>query len=98
MTDQPNLFGLVLAGGRSVRMGRDKGSIVYHGVDQRSYCHQLLTPYCQKVFISCRKDQSSLLSPGQLPVFDLEKDLGPAGGLLSAHQFNPSVSWIVLAC
>ncbi|MEJ2005277.1 MAG: NTP transferase domain-containing protein, partial [Cyclobacteriaceae bacterium] len=51
---RPVVKGLVLAGGQSVRMGRDKGSIDYHGMPQREYAAGLLSKVCKEVLISAR--------------------------------------------
>ena len=53
------LNGLVLAGGKSLRMGYDKSSIEWHGKEQRYYMADLLKQYCDEVFISCRADQQN---------------------------------------
>jgi molybdopterin-guanine dinucleotide biosynthesis protein A len=94
----PPLYGLVLSGGLSTRMGRDKGAIVYHATDQRSHCCNLLKPFCDDVFISVRKEQESLISPGLNLIFDRLEDVGPSAGILAAHEMNPSAAWLVLAC
>ena len=54
---QAPLYGLVLAGGRSTRMGQDKSLISYHGKAQREYMADLLGQWCSRTFISCRGDQ-----------------------------------------
>jgi molybdopterin-guanine dinucleotide biosynthesis protein A len=49
----PPLHGLVLAGGKSQRMGGlDKGSIRYHGVEQREFVASMLKNYCAETFLS----------------------------------------------
>lgn len=93
--DKPPLHGLVLAGGRSVRMGEDKGALDYHGLPQWKRTAQLLAPFCESVYISCRPDQTEDVHPA-LP--DTSSGLGPAGGILSAFQQNSEVAWLVLAC
>ena len=47
--------GLVLSGGQSSRMGRDKALIDYHGLPQYAYVYDLLLGFCDKVFISSKK-------------------------------------------
>jgi molybdenum cofactor guanylyltransferase len=94
----PPLFGLVLSGGLSTRMGTDKGSLIYHGLDQRSYCAGLLEPFCDDVFVSIRKEQEVLLGTGLKPIFDEITGIGPAAGILAAHQKFPEAAWFVLAC
>lgn len=94
------LYGLVLSGGESKRMGRDKGSLIYPGQveDQRSRCFYLLQAFCAQTFISCRASQRSDLA-STLPVIeDSVPYPGPAAGLLSAHRFDPEAAWLVLAC
>ncbi len=92
------LYGLVLSGGKSTRMGQDKSIIPYHGIPQREYLYQLLNTVCDTVFISIRKDQESEL-PGRLnTIIDKDEFRGPYNGLLSAHKSFPKVAWLVLAC
>jgi molybdopterin-guanine dinucleotide biosynthesis protein A len=95
MTD---LYGLVLAGGKSTRMGRDKGSIHYHGVSQRVFAARLLSEWCQEVFVSCRNEQAPMLEPELRPLVDTFENLGPIGGILTALHFKPDAAWLVVAC
>ncbi len=94
----PSLSGLVLAGGFSSRMGRDKGSLVYHGVSQRAYCAALLAEVCDSVFISCRPDQQTSTENGLKVLMDGYERIGPLGGVLTAFEANPESAWFVLAC
>ncbi len=92
------LYGLVLAGGKSTRMGRDKGSIDYHGVSQRVFASRLLSEFCDAVFVSCRQEQVPTLESELQPLVDTFENLGPAGGILTALHFKPDVAWLVVAC
>ena len=94
-----SLYGLVLAGGKSTRMKKDKSSLAYHGKKQVAYCFELLSQFCGQVFISNRKDQAHLAAHKKLPqIHDIFVDIGPLGGILSAMTWNPEVAWLVLAC
>jgi len=92
----PPLYGLVLAGGESRRMGRDKGAMDYHGKPQREHMAGLLQPLCERVWMSVR--------PGQAveTAFPLLEDtflgLGPYGAILSAFREHPDAAWLVVAC
>ncbi|QNK63686.1 NTP transferase domain-containing protein [Pedobacter sp. PAMC26386] len=99
MSRIPKLYGLVLAGGQSTRMGHDKGLINWHGKPQREYMADLLMPFCQKVLISCRADQLEEIEKRNykgLP--DIYPDSGPLGAILSAFTQKENVAWLIVAC
>jgi molybdopterin-guanine dinucleotide biosynthesis protein A len=91
----PPLYGLVLAGGKSERMGEDKGLIDYHGQPQRDHVTDLIGHYCKETYLSCRPDQTETLNN---PIADTFTGLGPFGGILSAFRQNPDAAWLVVAC
>jgi cyclic pyranopterin phosphate synthase len=94
------MYGLVLAGGRSMRMGQDKALLRYvKGCSQLQACHDLLTRYCQKVFVSARSEQQALQDEyGKFPcIIDSFLDAGPLGGILSAQRQHPGVAFLVVA-
>lgn len=94
MTTAPELYGLVLVGGRSTRMGRDKATLEYGGKPQAVAAYELLSGCCAKVFLSCRQGQTSRLPA----IHDTVENLGPIGGILSAFSAHPDKAWLVLAC
>lgn len=94
----PPVKGLVLTGGQSVRMERDKSLLVYHGKTQREYAYDLLMKYCDEVFISCNHDQARE-PDGQFSLIeDAFTGLGPMSGILSAFQADPDAAWFTVAC
>jgi len=93
------LFGLVLTGGDSRRMNRDKALLDYHGRPQAEVIYGLLSKVCNQVYISSRKDQWSGKSLGELPeIQDMFLGLGPLSGILSAMHTHPKAAWLVVAC
>lgn len=94
----PPLLGLVLAGGKSQRMGQDKGAIDYHGQPQRTYAAELLRPFCEEVFLSVRPDQLASTESAFPLLPDSFLGLGPMGAILSAFQTRPDAAWLVIAC
>lgn len=98
MISSVNLYGLVLSGGKSTRMGKDKGLLHYHGVPQREYLYDLLCKVCEKTYISLREEQQAELPSSIQTIIDLNDYQGPYNGLLSAHKKHPDVAWLVLAC
>lgn len=92
----PPVNGLVLAGGRSLRMGRDKGAIAWHGKPQREYAADMLKNLCGEVFISCRPARSLT---SEISVSDLAGYLRRPWALrrytvcLSPHRPSPGWWW-----
>lgn len=90
------LYGLVLAGGKSQRMGQDKGLIEYHGLPQREFLAEQLKGICDQVHYSVRPNQDADLNG---PVIeDSFTGLGPFGAILSAFREHPNAAWLVVAC
>lgn len=94
----PFINGLVLAGGKSTRMGTDKEVMKWHGKEQRYYAADLLKPFCKDVFISCRPDQAAGIDPVYAALPDTFLNMGPTGGILSALRFQRGGAWLVVAC
>ncbi|MBF2052060.1 MAG: molybdopterin-guanine dinucleotide biosynthesis protein B [Candidatus Sericytochromatia bacterium] len=103
---QRPLYGLLLAGGYSTRMGRDKALLNYHGQPQLLHLQALLQAHCEHSFVSCRpqqwQDWSKTLGPESLaslnPLYDRFLDFGPFSGLLTALQHQRQADWLVVAC
>lgn len=101
MTNSKNknsIYGLVLAGGKSKRLGKDKGKIKWHGKQQRYYLVDLLNKYCNETYISCRTDQKNEISSSYKTITDSFENLGSYGALLSALTKYPEHSFLVVAC
>jgi molybdenum cofactor guanylyltransferase len=95
------LYGLVLGGGKSTRMGQDKAVLKYHGKKAHAcYTGGLLESVCRDVYISRNQfgDDSDAALSGFPKIFDRFCDFGPLGGMLSAFSHSPEASWFVLAC
>jgi molybdopterin-guanine dinucleotide biosynthesis protein A len=93
------LYGLVLAGGRSTRMQRDKASLAYHGRTQLEWAMELITPFVERAFVSVRPDQASDSVRAKFAqVVDAHENLGPIAGIVAAQTAHPDVAWLVLAC
>jgi molybdopterin-guanine dinucleotide biosynthesis protein A len=89
------LKALVLTGGKSERMGKNKSLISYHDEPQYLWlAHQM-----QSLNIEPHLSISNewLPTDGITQVPDTFLDLGPLGGILSAFRFDPNAAWLVLA-
>jgi molybdenum cofactor guanylyltransferase len=100
MSGTPPLFGLVLAGGRSTRMGRDKATLPYaDGTPQLERAVALLGRHVARVYVSVRADQATdPLRARFAQIRDTHENIGPIAGLLAAQGRHPDTAWLVLAC
>src|SRR5688572_23257067 len=94
------LYGLVLAGGRSTRMQRDKAAIEYHaGETQLDAAVKLLAPRVVRSFVSVRADQrDERARAGHAQIVDRGDVEGPIAGISAALAEHPQAAWLVLAC
>ncbi|MEQ9405704.1 MAG: NTP transferase domain-containing protein [Cyclobacteriaceae bacterium] len=90
-----NLYGLILMGGQSSRMGTDKSSLVYHGQPHAEFMFELVKSILPNTFVSVRTDQEVLFTDQIIP--DNFPTKGPINGILSAMTKHPDKAWLVLA-
>lgn len=94
----PQVKGMVLVGGKSTRMGKDKANLSYHGQSQKDHLLELLRPYCQEAYLSCNPEQAIELGKNYPVIADKILHLGPFGGLVSAFMEYPESAWLTVAC
>jgi cyclic pyranopterin phosphate synthase len=93
------LYGLILTGGLSKRMGQDKALLDCYGQPCALYLYKLMQSYCEQVYLSARPDQWLSTPLEGLPILpDQVTSVGPISGLLTAFQTHPDVNWLVIAC
>jgi molybdopterin-guanine dinucleotide biosynthesis protein A len=93
------LYGLVLAGGSSSRMHRDKAALLYQGKVQLDRALELVTRHVERAFVSVRSGQVSESTRATKPlIIDSVNGEGPIVGIRSALGAHPDVAWLVLAC
>ena len=93
------LYGLLLAGGASTRMQRDKAALDYHGRPQLHWAYDLLRSHCAQVFVSVRPDQVADPIRAALPqIVDEHEGVGPIAGIAAAQSRHPEAAWLVMAC
>lgn len=94
------LYGLVLAGGHSTRMGRDKAALRFDGRTQLERAFGLLEPLTARCFVSVRADQrDDPVRAGFAQIVDApDGPPGPARGISAAQQAHPGAAWLVVAC
>jgi molybdopterin-guanine dinucleotide biosynthesis protein A len=98
MTARP-VYGLVLAGGESRRMGQDKALLMRDGKSQLAHLHALLEMVTERVYVSTRSDQHDDPERSRFAqIVDRYDNLGPIAGILSALEEHPDADWLVVAC
>ncbi len=95
---ETKLNGLVLAGGKSQRMGQDKSLLQWHEKEQVYHIADLLKEYCSEVYISCKEEQQNKFNNDFAALPDQFTDAGPMTGILTALHHEPNSAWLVVAC
>ena len=75
--------GIILAGGKSSRMGRDKALLKYDGKSFLEHCADTLAPVCDEVLISANHSYPDI---GLKVVYDIYDNKGPIGGIYAGMQ------------
>lgn len=99
MSSSAPLFGLVLAGGASTRMQRDKAALNYHGKPQLQWAYELVNEFTVATFVSVRPDQRTDPLRESLPqIVDRNPGRGPIAGIEAALLEHSKAAWLVVAC
>ena len=93
------VYGLILAGGSSSRMKRDKAALLYRGESQLDRACALAGRHVNQVFVSVRAGQDADPVRARRPlIIDSVAGGGPIVGIRSALAAHPLAAWLVLAC
>jgi len=88
--------GIILAGGKSVRMGTDKGLLELCGKPLISYAIKVLSELCNTVIISSSSNKYQRFGYQTVP--DEFPGIGPLGGIYSALRHCKTEKTLVLSC
>ncbi|MGZ2370374.1 molybdenum cofactor guanylyltransferase [Ancylomarina sp. YFZ004] len=90
------IVGIVLSGGKSRRMGQEKGLVKYQGKALIEYAIETLKPLCHELVISTSNDDYSYLA---LPMIaDEIPDCGPIGGISTCMKAVEADVYLVISC
>ncbi|MFN8393051.1 MAG: molybdenum cofactor guanylyltransferase [Bacteroidia bacterium] len=92
----PSLGAIFLAGGKSSRMGRDKGFVDFRGRPMAAWGLELLRSFTKDVLIVANREEYKAFG---LPVVaDEYHDLGPLAGIVTGLRHSQADLNIVLSC
>ncbi|MEP2936152.1 MAG: molybdenum cofactor guanylyltransferase [Gilvibacter sp.] len=96
MKSNAHITGIILAGGKSTRMGSDKGFIPLNGKHFIAHIVDALKPQVSEILIVSNNNAYDHL--GHTRIEDLIKDAGPLAGLYSGLNASKTINNIVLSC
>jgi len=89
-----DITGVILAGGRSTRMGEDKGLVEVNGRPLFEHVAEKLRPHVSEILISCNRNSERYGRDFQT-VQDLKPDFsGPLAGMLAALSASKT-EWVL---
>jgi len=96
MIGKKDITGIILAGGKSSRMGSDKGFLELNNKPFVQYSIDAVTPLVSKIIIV--SDHSTYDSFGLTRVTDHIKDAGPISGIYSGLEASDTEYNLILSC
>ena len=91
-----DVTGIILAGGKSSRMGSDKGFINFNGLLFIEHIIKALNPLVKDIIIV--SNNSDYDKFGYKRVTDIIKDSGPLAGLYTGLSYSDTETNLVLSC
>jgi molybdopterin-guanine dinucleotide biosynthesis protein A len=96
MTHKKNITGIILAGGKSSRMGTDKGFLQLNNKPFVRYSIAALQPLVSKILIV--SDDAKYDTFGLKRITDSTKDAGPVAGIYSGLEASKTEWNLILSC
>lgn len=95
-TKTKSINGYILAGGKSSRMGKDKGLLLFEGKPMIRYVIEQMQPLFDNLVIVSNNPEYEIFGLEVIP--DLIKDIGPAGGIYTALSHSDSQLNFIVSC
>ena len=96
LSENNQLTGIILSGGKSSRMGKDKGFVELNNKPLISYSIEVLSPICNQIIIGANSDNYKYF--GYPVIGDEIKDIGPIGGIYSCLRSSKTNNNFILSC
>jgi molybdenum cofactor guanylyltransferase len=88
--------GIILAGGKSLRMGSDKGLMHFGSKQLVAFAIEALKPHCSNIIIAANNE--AYIQFGHEVVRDTHAGIGPMGGLHAGLLSSKTEHNLVLSC
>jgi len=96
MTNKKNITGIILAGGKSTRMGRDKGFVKYNNKPFIQHIIHALQPLVDEIIIVSNNPDYDVFKLKRID--DIIKDAGPLAGIYTGLYHSKTEKNLVLSC
>ncbi len=96
MIDRKNITGIILAGGKSSRMGSEKGLVLLNGKPFIKHIIEALNPLVNSIMIVSNNSEYDIFNLKR--VEDIIKNSGPLAGLYSGLFHSKTENNLILSC
>ena len=96
MIEQKDITGIILAGGKSTRMGSDKGFLKLNGVSFMEYSITAMKPLVSEIIIVSNNPDYDIFNLKR--VEDVIKEPGPLAGIYTGLKTSKTEFNLVLSC
>lgn len=88
--------GVILAGGKSSRMGEDKSLLKIKGKTLTELAHNAIKDFCDEIIVSSNSQENIIFNTKHIN--DIYKGIGPMGGIYSALKISSNETNLVVSC
>ena len=96
MVDKKNITGIILSGGKSSRMGKDKGFLTFNGKSFIQHSIDALKPVVTEIIIVSDNKKYDVF--GLKRIEDAIENAGPLAGIYSGLKYSNTDYNLVLSC
>ncbi|WP_103864132.1 molybdenum cofactor guanylyltransferase [Aquimarina sp. I32.4] len=96
MSNPKNITGIILAGGRSSRMGSEKGLVLFKEKPFIQHCIDALQPLVDQIFIVSNNTNYDTFEA--IRIEDIIPDSGPIAGLHTGLSHTTTINNLVISC
>lgn len=92
------ITGIILSGGKSSRLGQEKGLASFNSKPLIQHSINILKPVCDNILVSANNHLDEYAGYGYEVVEDQQKDIGPMGGLITCLKKSNTRYNFIISC